>query len=104
MKQHETAKKSEKSVIRRLDNNNFNVLLDILPLLSQVAPLIPDKVLEHVLIMFVFVGNKLARKDDSHSIQIISQTINAILPAIVNSSHLNNTRVPKSQWSSCSRQ
>ena len=89
---HDTAKRSEESVIRRLENNNFNVQEHILLLLSQVAPLIPDKVLEHVLIMFVFVGNKLARKDDSYSFQIISQTIKTILPAIVNSSHLNNNQ------------
>lgn len=65
----------------RLDR--LNVQQNILILLSEIASIFPDKVLEHVLIMFVFVGNKLTRKDDSYSFQIINQIIKSILPAIV---------------------
>ena len=61
----------------------LNVQQNILILLSEIASIFPDKVLEHVLIMFVFVGNKLARKDDSYSFQIINQIIKSILPSIV---------------------
>jgi U3 small nucleolar RNA-associated protein 10 len=55
----------------------------VLLLLSEIAGLFPDKVLEHVLIMFVFVGNRLARQDDSYSFQIITKIIRTILPSIV---------------------
>ena len=66
------------------DDDDTQVQERILLLLSEIASIFPDKVLEHVLIMFVFVGNKLARKDDSYSFQIISKIIATILPAIVN--------------------
>jgi hypothetical protein len=65
--------------------DRIHVQEHILLLLSEIASIFPDKVLEHVLIMFVFVGNKLARKDDSYSFQIINKIIETILPAIVNS-------------------
>lgn len=65
--------------------DRLNVQQHILILLSQIASIFPDKVLEHVIIMFIFVGNKLARKDDSYSFQIISQVIKSILPSIVDS-------------------
>jgi hypothetical protein len=67
----------------RLDR--LNLQQNILILLSEIASIFPDRVLEHVLIMFVFVGNKLARKDDSYSFQIINQIIKSILPSIVSS-------------------
>ncbi|CAF0714899.1 unnamed protein product [Brachionus calyciflorus] len=70
---------------KRDTEDRLNVQQHILILLSEIAGIFPEKVLEHVLIMFVFVGNKLARKDDSYSFQIISQIIKSILPAIVDS-------------------
>jgi hypothetical protein len=71
--------------------DRINVQEHILLLLSEIASIFPDKVLEHVLIMFVFVGNKLARKDDSFSFQIINKIIKTILPSIVNS--VNSTQM-----------
>jgi hypothetical protein len=72
--------------------HSLSVQEHTLLLLSEVAGIFPDKVLEHVLIMFVFVGTKLARKDDSYSFQIINQIIRTILPAIVDSIHKNETK------------
>lgn len=71
------ADKSESTVDRLIVQQN------VLILLSEIASVFPDKVLEHVLIMFVFVGNKLTRKDDSYSFHVINQIIKSILPAIV---------------------
>jgi hypothetical protein len=71
--------------------DRINVQEHILLLLSEIASIFPDKVLEHVLIMFVFVGNKLAHKDDSFSFQIIKKIIKTILPSIVNS--VNSTQM-----------
>jgi hypothetical protein len=65
--------------------DRLNVQQNILILLSEIASIFPDKVLEHVIIMFIFVGNKLARKDDAYSFQVINQVIKSILPSIVNS-------------------
>ena len=76
-------KKSATPKIKHFDR--IHVQEQILLLLSEIASIFPDKVLEHVLIMFVFVGNKLARKDDSYSFQIINKIIKTILPSIVNS-------------------
>lgn len=55
----------------------------ILILLSEISNIFADTVLEHVIIMFVFVGDKLARKDDQFSFEIINKTIENILPAIL---------------------
>ena len=73
--------------------DNLNVQEHVLLLLSEIAAIFPDKVLEHVLIMFVFVGTKLARKDDSFSFQIINKIIQTILPSIVNSINSSNEHV-----------
>lgn len=73
--------------------DNLNVQEYVLLLLSEIATVFPDKVLEHVLIMFVFVGTKLARKDDSYSFQIIKKIIQTILPSIVNSINNSNEHV-----------
>ena len=70
--------------------DNLNVQEHVLLLLSEIAGVFPDKVLEHVLIMFVFVGTKLARKDDSYSFQIINKIIQTILASIVNSINFSN--------------
>jgi hypothetical protein len=93
-------KREENDNIKKLTNNdnddiemkseNLNVQEHVLLLLSEIAGIFPDKVLEHVLIMFVFVGNKLARKDDSFSFQIINKIIKTILPSIVNSINSSN--------------
>ena len=67
-------------------NERLDVQEHVLLLLSEASSVHPDKVLEHVLIMFVFVGDKLARKDDSYSFQIIGKVVQSILPSIINSS------------------
>ena len=54
--------------------------------LSEIAA----KVLEHMLIIFVFVGTKLARKNDSFSFQIFNKIIQTILPSIVKSINSSN--------------
>ncbi len=76
-----------------IKSENLNVQEHILLLLSEIAGIFPDKVLEHVLIMFVFVGNKLARKDDIYSFHIINKIIKTILPSIVNSINSSNEYV-----------
>ena len=64
-------------------SQNIRVQQKILLLLSELASKYPDKILENVLVMFVFVGNKLIRKDDLYSLNIITKTINTIIPEIL---------------------
>ncbi len=75
--------------------DRLNVQQHILILLSEIASIFPDKVLEHVIIMFIFVGNKLARKDDSYSFQVINQVIKSILPSIVDSVQQHQQQHPE---------
>ena len=85
------------------NNERLNVQEQILLLLSEISAIFPDKVLEHVLIMFVFVGTKLARKDDSYSFQIITKIIKTILPSIVSNSSTTNTKDEENEISSSNR-
>jgi U3 small nucleolar RNA-associated protein 10 len=55
-------------------SQNIRVQQKILLLLSELSSNYPDKILENVLVMFVFVGNKLIRKDDEYSLNIITKT------------------------------
>jgi hypothetical protein len=85
------------------NNERLNVQEQILLLLSEISAIFPDKVLEHVLIMFVFVGTKLARKDDSYSFQIITKIIKTILPSIVSNSSVNSSKDEEPEISSSNR-
>jgi U3 small nucleolar RNA-associated protein 10 len=64
-------------------SQNIRVQQKVLLLLSELSSSYPDKILENVLVMFVFVGNKLIRKDDEYSLNIITKTINTIIPEIL---------------------
>ena len=73
-------------ILKRTTVNDLNMQVQqkILLLLSELAHVFPDKILQNVLIMFVFVGDKLARKDDLYSFHIMNKTIKTLLPAILN--------------------
>jgi hypothetical protein len=108
-KQHEPKQnKSEEDSVAKYNIEDsqidrLNVQQHILILLSEIASIFPDKVLEHVIIMFIFVGNKLARKDDAYSFQVINQVIKSILPSIVNSVQQQQQRVDEDFTNSSSR-
>ena len=95
MQMLQTKQETTAVVIKKIHSNEtsnssaqidrLNVQQHILILLSEIAGIFPDKVLEHVIIMFIFVGNRLARKDDAYSFQVINQVIRSILPSIVDS-------------------
>jgi hypothetical protein len=70
-------------LIQILKYNNINIQKEVLLLLSQCTELYTDKIFDNILTMFVFVGNKLARKDDAYSIDILNKTINTILPIVL---------------------
>ncbi len=72
-------------------SQNIRVQQKILLLLSELTSKYSDKILENVLVMFVFVGNKLIRKDDLYSLNIITKTINTIIPEILKAKQLTPT-------------
>jgi hypothetical protein len=61
-------------------SQNLRVKQKVLLLISQLASRYPDKIFKNFLVMFVFVGNKLVRKDDLYLLNIITTTINSIIP------------------------
>ncbi|GFR10197.1 HEAT repeat-containing protein 1 [Trichonephila clavata] len=52
-------------------------------LLNLSATMFPDYVLNSVMSIFVFMGSNLVRQDDSYSFQVISQTIETIVPSLL---------------------
>uniref|UniRef100_A0A4W4GBE1 HEAT repeat-containing protein 1 n=1 Tax=Electrophorus electricus TaxID=8005 RepID=A0A4W4GBE1_ELEEL len=52
-------------------------------LLSTVAGIFPEKVLHNVMAIFTFMGANVMRLDDSYSLQVISRTVQAVIPALI---------------------
>lgn len=56
-------------------------------LLNLAATMFPDRVLENVMSIFVFMGSNLVRQDDSYSFQVLSQIIETIMPSLLEASN-----------------
>lgn len=56
-------------------------------LLNLAATMFPDYVLSNVMSIFTFMGSSLIRQDDSYSFQVISQTIETIVPSLLEASN-----------------
>ncbi|GIX96595.1 HEAT repeat-containing protein 1 [Caerostris darwini] len=52
-------------------------------LLNLAAKMFPNYVLNNVMSIFTFMGSSLVRQDDSYSFQVISQTIETIVPSLL---------------------
>lgn len=52
-------------------------------ILSLVADIFPDVVLQNMMSIFTFMGTSLLRRDDSYSFQVIHQTIQNIVPVLI---------------------
>ncbi|KAG8229733.1 hypothetical protein J437_LFUL007908, partial [Ladona fulva] len=52
-------------------------------LLSSAAEIVPDSVLHNVMAIFAFVGTSMVRQDDEYSFEVISRTIESIVPVLV---------------------
>ncbi|KAG8191512.1 hypothetical protein JTE90_019576 [Oedothorax gibbosus] len=59
-------------------------------LLNLAATMFPDYVLNNVMSIFTFMGSSLVRQDDSYSFQVISQTIETIVPSLLKASKFRN--------------
>ncbi len=53
-----------------------------LMLLSKGAQLFPEKLISMIMAMFAFVGDRLVRKDDLYSYQIMEKTIKTVIPSL----------------------
>lgn len=51
-------------------------------LLSEMATYFPEKVLHNVMAIFTFMGSHILRQDDAYSFQVISKTMQVIIPAL----------------------
>uniref|UniRef100_UPI00358E6267 HEAT repeat-containing protein 1-like n=1 Tax=Myxine glutinosa TaxID=7769 RepID=UPI00358E6267 len=56
-------------------------------LLSTAASLFPEKVLHNIMPIFTFVGSSVLRLDDAFSFQVVSKTINTLVPILIDACH-----------------
>lgn len=54
-------------------------------LVSGLAVIAPELVLHSVMPIFTFMGSSVLRKDDEYSVHVIDQTIDQVVPALVQS-------------------
>ncbi|CAL8284634.1 unnamed protein product [Merluccius merluccius] len=52
-------------------------------LLGAVASIFPEKVLHNIMPIFTFMGASIMRLDDSYSFQVISKTVQTVIPALI---------------------
>ncbi|XP_043109963.1 HEAT repeat-containing protein 1 isoform X3 [Puntigrus tetrazona] len=52
-------------------------------LLSALAGIFPEKVLHNIMPIFTFMGSNVMRLDDTYSFQVISKTVQAVIPALI---------------------
>ena len=62
---------------------NPQVQTSALQLASSLAALAPDRVIHNLMPIFTFTSTKLISKDDEHSINVIHQAIDQIIPPLV---------------------
>ncbi|XP_056423506.1 HEAT repeat-containing protein 1 [Hyla sarda] len=89
---------NEKDAKEILDEEKFNVELIVqcvrtsempqthhhaLLLLGTAAGIFPDKVLHNIMPIFTFMGASVMRLDDSYSFQVISKTVQTVIPALI---------------------
>ncbi|KAM4041921.1 HEAT repeat-containing protein 1 isoform 2-T2 [Anomaloglossus baeobatrachus] len=89
---------NEKNAKEILDEEKFNVELIVqcvrtsqmpqthhhaLLLLGTAAGIFPDKVLHNIMPIFTFMGANVMRLDDSYSFQVISKTVQTVIPALI---------------------
>ncbi|CRG90866.1 U3 small nucleolar RNA-associated protein 10 [Talaromyces islandicus] len=54
-------------------------------LVSSLAIIAPEQVLHSVMPIFTFMGSSVLKKDDDYSVMVIDQTINQVVPVLVQS-------------------
>lgn len=62
--------------------------------LASLSTIVPDRMVHNVMPIFTFIGHNMLSKDDDHSINVINEAIDKIVPAL-----LENLRKGKNQQS-----
>jgi U3 small nucleolar RNA-associated protein 10 len=59
------------------------VQTEALMLSASLAAIAPDKIIHHIMPVFTFMGNKILSQEDQHSVNVVNQAIDEIVPPIV---------------------
>ncbi|KAI9313807.1 hypothetical protein BX666DRAFT_2055891 [Dichotomocladium elegans] len=59
-------------------------------LMATIASLYPESVLNNIMAVFTFMGANVLRQDDNYSFQVIQQTLEKIIPPMVESNRRNS--------------
>jgi len=62
-------------------------------LLSSLAQIVPDLILNHVMPIFTFMGASVLRQDDEYSAHVIEQTIKFVIPILANASRFDTAPI-----------
>ena len=57
--------------------------LDCLEIFTTTDYVFQEYILHHAMSIFTFMGDSLLQQDDSHTFQVITSTLNTLIPAIV---------------------
>ena len=57
--------------------------LAALTLLSTLAVIVPNDVIQHCMTIFTLSGNRLLNKDDQYSVEVVGRTIDVIVPVMM---------------------
>lgn len=66
-------------------SENQQVQNTALLVMANIARLAPDTVLHSVMPIFTFMGSNTSRKDDEYSVRVIDQTIDHVIPPLIQS-------------------
>ncbi|KAM7370301.1 hypothetical protein PAMP_009861 [Pampus punctatissimus] len=61
-------------------------------LLGTVASIFPEKVLHNIMPIFTFMGANIMRLDDAYSFRVIDQTVQMVIPALIQAQRLSDGR------------
>ncbi|KAM7381034.1 hypothetical protein PAMA_012054 [Pampus argenteus] len=59
-------------------------------LLGTVASIFPEKVLHNIMPIFTFMGANIMRLDDAYSFRVIDQTVQMVIPALIQAQRLSD--------------
>ncbi|XP_074642790.1 HEAT repeat-containing protein 1-like [Tubulanus polymorphus] len=76
-------------------SNNPQTHHHALLLLTVAAALFPSLVLHNIMSIFTFMGANLLRQDDSYSFQVITKTVETVIPALIEASEKSASETTK---------
>lgn len=65
------------------NSDNLQVQTSALLLLAALSTIVPDRMVHNVMPVFTFIGHNMLYKDDEHSVNVINEAIDKIVPALM---------------------